>query len=164
MQSRTVAVNLDNPFSSDAPLTNGNFLVRISGADVSNDALLAAKNRANIATCVPIDLLFTALDCDFVEAYQAKAIRDAGIELVEVPDDDKSRPWFCVLDENENGNTEDDPRCYDAVALVLSYLGYGIEDFSYVIVPEEKPEVIVGEGSSILDHYGYGITSHRIYG
>lgn len=151
MQTRIVSINVGD-WSVDGSGIVRSLRIELSGSDVSNEALAAAYERATKAVGFPLSDLFQDYEESSMTSRQSRALIEAGINHVVFDDG----PLNYIIDGQEVEDPEEDGYDgYDAVALAMAYIGYGIEGFTYKILPDE--ESIIGGYNAIVESYGYGL-------
>lgn len=159
MQTRIVGLEIGD-WSGDGHEKSKKFRVQITGADVSNEALTAAKDRAAEAVGFPLDHLFAGYEDCVISMEHAEALVAAGITPAPCDDEISEFPFYYVeVDESNPDEYDYRYETYSAVALAMSYLGYRIDGFEYEILVEDEPEYVVGAGNAIIPSFGYGLLS-----
>lgn len=157
MQTRIVGIEIGD-WSGDGHNHSEKFRVQITGTDVSNKALNVAKDRATAAVGFPLHQIFDGYDDCILSLDQSQALNAAGITHVRY--DGILFPSYGVeVDDADPDAEEKRYDNYDAIALVMAYLGYEIEDFAYEVLVEDEPEYVVGRASSVVPSFGYGLLS-----
>lgn len=169
-KKRTVKVVLGD-WSGDGHSITETLIYKIKGADVSNEALQKAREAAEEATGVKIDTLFVDYELTTLDGASLKSILMNGAPVLKVNKGDTYIPGFFVEDEVLEELEADaelkpyakelarirDANEYDGmsvIALLMGFLGYGIEGFKYSPV---KIDTIVGGGERPLHGFGYGL-------
>lgn len=153
MQTRIVGISIGD-WSGDGHGFSEKFRVKITGSDVSNEALSAAHDRAAEAVGFPLRDLLREYEEGSLFMEQSQALMNAGFVHVE---EDEIAPYYVEVDEDNPDEAEMRYTGYSSLHLALFYLGYGIEDFGFEILVE--PEYVVGEGSKVVPSFGYGLFS-----
>lgn len=144
--------------------------VRMTGVDVSNESLAAARKRAEEAlgfelesicqeyeeSSIGVDELTKLIELEFpiftppdaIESDIIVWLRDGDGEwAIEQAEED----GFVVSDEVRQALKKEG---IDAVRLIMAFLGYGVEQFSYELVPAD---IIVGGHGAPGGSFGYGL-------
>lgn len=159
LQTRIVEVNIGD-WGHDGHGWSKNTRLELTGADVSDEALKAAKKRAKKATGFKVDDFFSDYENMTLEYGALPKILEAGMDIGNVENSSDTHVYFIdkyeVEDAIEAGykNLVAD-REFDAVKLLMAFLGFGIDGFSYREVPAPTP--IVGGYNAVINSFGYGL-------
>ena len=159
LQTRMVEANFGD-WGHDGHGWSESVRLELTGEDVSDEALTVAKKRANEATGLEIDTFFSDYENSFLEYGFLMKLLKAGMDIGNSEKTDLSQYYF--IDDGEVEAAIEAGyknlvanREFDAVKLVMAFLGFGIKGFSYREVPAPTP--IVGGSKAVISNFGYGL-------
>lgn len=150
-------------WSDDGHGKCSNLQVSLSGADVSNKSLNRAYKEAVKATGVDIQELFSEYEVSNIELEDLKKICDSGYQIHLYDSGFADQPiqtWqiFDEIPEQWYVNNEKHDDLISVGHMLMYYLGYGIENFTYEFM---KPDYIIGRYTedAPVSSFGYGFFS-----
>lgn len=138
--------------------------LELTGADVSNEALVSARRKAEAVVGFSLDDVCSDFEDCVMFSENVLSLLRHGFSLFDVDDDVESSYRVPVFLEDDvafdlelSGFSVDEEKIrfgVDAVRLVMFFLGYGIKGFSYRVVPDN---VIISGVGAPLESFGYGL-------
>lgn len=137
--------------------------VKLVGKDVSNARMTEAYKRAVEEIGVDIAEVFKDYEASSIELDDLKKICDSGYKIhpIDYDSDDLATNTEDIFDDIPaewfvDGDKEDD--LISVVHLLMYYLSYGIEDFSYSLV-KTRSDYIIGHYArdTPVTTFGYGL-------
>jgi len=132
--------------------------LRITGVDVSNEALSAARAKAEALVGFSVETICEDYEDSSIDEDNFITMLQHGLPILTAEGEEQS-PVLCYIDEDtiSAAAAAGFTVLYsdiDAVKVTMAFLGYGIEGFSYEIIPDD---VIIGTWGAPISGFGYGL-------
>lgn len=136
--------------------------LNLTGDDVSDEAMRTARLKAEEASGIVLESLLEEYEEYEIDEDDFFAILDAGMDIRQPENEDVIIGYSVdFMDKQRVAEAKLDPNAsdyyFDAVRLVMAFLSFDMDNFSYSVVPE--PDTILGNYGAVVNGFGYGLFS-----
>lgn len=141
-----------------------NLRFELSGRDVSDEALLASLKQAELAVGIKLETIFSDNENSSLYGEYLMKILEGGLLIGNVDTTKDTKLAYYVDDDTvdcaiEAGHKDlASNREFDAVKLVMAFIGFSIENFTYREIIPPKP--LIGGFNALIENFGYGLFSN----